>query len=374
MTFKLQEAFNYYNVPFYVLLGILTGLISIYYSRIYLRIEKVLDRSKDWTYGKAIKGGVFLAVLILILPPLFGEGYESIKVLSSNTPEKLLDTSIFKSMKTEGWFVLLFVGIVMFVKVIAAAVTINSGGNGGNFAPSLFVGAYIGYVFARLVNLTGITTLPISNFTLVGMSGVLTGIFYAPLTGIFLIAEITGGYELMIPLMLVSAISYAVVRSIEPLSMDAKNLAKKGQVLRSNKDVTILSSLKSERLIETVYETLKPEATLREITQIIAHSNRNIFPVLTELNQLVGIIQLDQIRETIFKTELYDSLKAKQLMIKPPSVIDANESMHSIMNKFDETNAWILPVVSENEFVGFISKSHLLSNYRSELIRTSTRE
>ena len=178
-----------------------TSLISIYYSRIYLRIEKVLDRSKDWTYGKAIKGGVFLAVLILILPPLFGEGYESIKVLSSNTPEKLLDTSIFKSMKTEGWFVLLFVGIVMFVKVIAAAVTINSGGNGGNFAPSLFVGAYIGYVFARLVNLTGITNLPISNFTLVGMSGVLTGIFYAPLTGIFLIAEITGGYELMIPLM-----------------------------------------------------------------------------------------------------------------------------------------------------------------------------
>ncbi len=374
LTFKLQEAFNYYNVPFYVLLGILTGLISIYYSRIYLRIEKVLDRSKDWTYGKAIKGGVFLAIVILILPPLFGEGYESIKILSSNTPEKLLDTSIFKSMKTEGWFVLLFVGIVMFVKVIAAAVTINSGGNGGNFAPSLFVGAYIGYVFARLVNLTGIATLPISNFTLVGMSGVLTGIFYAPLTGIFLIAEITGGYELMIPLMLVSAISYAVVRSIEPLSMDAKNLAKKGQVLRSNKDVTILSSLKSERLIETDYQTLKPEATLREITHIIAHSNRNIFPVLTELNQLVGIIQLDQIRETIFKTELYDSLKAKQLMIKPPSVIDANESMHSIMNKFDETNAWILPVVSENEFVGFISKSHLLSNYRSELIRTSTRE
>ena len=135
-----------------------------------------------------------------------------------------------------------------------------------------------------------------------------------------------------------------------------------------------MSSLKSERLIETDYETLKPEATLREITQIIAHSNRNIFPVLTELNQLVGIIQLDQIRETIFKTELYDSLRAKQLMVKPPSIIDANESMHSIMNKFDETNAWILPVVSDDEFIGFISKSHLLSNYRSELIRTSTRE
>ncbi len=374
LSFKLRESFNYYNVPFYAFLGIITGLISIYYSRVYLRVEKFFESSRKRSYNKAIRGGIMLAVLILILPPLFGEGYESIKTLSSNNPSELLNTSIFQFLKGEEWFVLVFVGLVMLVKVVAAAITINSGGNGGNFAPSLFVGAYVGYIFARLVNFTGITNLPISNFTLVGMAGVLTGIFYAPLTGIFLIAEITGGYELMIPLMLVSAISYAVVKSIEPLSMDAKNLAKKGEVLRHNKDLTILSSLKTERIIETEFQKVKPDATLRELTEIVAHSTRNIFPVLTELNQLVGLIYLDDIRETMFKTELYDQLTAVSLMRKPPAVIDSAESVHSIMKKFDETNAWILPVVTNNEFTGFISKTNLLANYRSELIRTSSRE
>jgi CIC family chloride channel protein len=374
LTFKLQEAFNYYNVPFYALLGILTGFVSIYYSRMFAHVEKRMNRQKNWTYRKAVQGGILLAILILVLPPLFGEGYESIKTLSNNSPEKLLDTSIFKSLKNNEGFVLLFVGLVMFLKVIAASLTISSGGNGGNFAPSLFVGAYVGYLFARIINFTGITSLPISNFTLVAMSGVLTGIFHAPMTGIFLIAEITGGYELMIPLMLVSAISYVVVKRIEPLSMDAKKLASKGQVLRTNKDMTILSSLKAERMIETDFETIRPTASLREITEIIAHSKRSIFPVLTSQNQLVGIIQLDQIRELIFQTALYDAYTAQQLMIKSPARVDSTESMHAIMKKFDESNAWILPVISEDQFVGFISKSNLLANYRAELIRTSVRE
>ncbi|TXI83571.1 MAG: chloride channel protein, partial [Crocinitomicaceae bacterium] len=317
LNFKLQESFNYYNVPFYALLGVFTGLISIYYSRVYQRVEKILDKTKDWTYRRAIRGGILLAIIIFFLPPLFGEGYESIKILSNDTPEKLLDTSVFHFMVDRNWFVLLFVGIIMFVKVIAAAVTINSGGNGGNFAPSLFVGAYVGYLFARLVNYTGLTHLPISNFTLVAMCGVLTGIFYAPMTGIFLIAEITGGYELMIPLMLVSAISYAVVKSIEPLSMDAKNLAKKGQVIRSNKDMTILSSLKTHRVIDTAFDVIHPSASLREITEIVAHSNHDIFPVLTELNQLIGIIELNDIRDTMFKQNLYDTTTAKELMRNP---------------------------------------------------------
>lgn len=374
LSFRLKESFNYYNVPFYIVLGVITGLISIYYARIYQRVEHLFERQRKWSYSKAIRGGIMLAVLILVLPPLFGEGYESIKTLSSNRPSALLDTSIFQFLKGNELFVLIFVGLVMMVKVIAAAITINSGGNGGNFAPSLFVGAYVGYLFSRVVNFTGLTNLPISNFTLVGMAGVLTGVFYAPLTGIFLIAEITGGYELMIPLMLVSAISYAVVKSIEPLSMDAKSLAKKGEVLRHNKDLTILSSLRTDRIIEDDFEALKPDASLREITEIVAHSTRNIFPVLTELNQLVGLIYLDNIREMMFKTELYDTMTASQLMRKPPEVVDPSESVHSVMKKFDETNAWILPVVVHGEFTGFISKSNLLANYRSELIRTSARD
>lgn len=277
-------------------------------------------------------------------------------------------------MASSEWFVLLFVGFIMFVKVIAAAVTINSGGNGGNFAPSLFVGAYVGYLFARIVNYTGLTHLPISNFTLVAMSGVLTGIFYAPMTGIFLIAEITGGYELMIPLMLVSAISYAVVKSIEPLSMDAKNLARKGQVIRSNKDLTILSSLKTQRVIDTNFEAIHPSASLREITEIVANSNHDIFPVLTELNQLIGIIELNDIRETMFKQNLYETTTAKELMRNPLDLISFDESMHEVMRKFDATQAWVLPVIKNDEFNGFIYKSELLANYRSELIRTSSRD
>lgn len=374
LNFKLQESFNYYNVPFYALLGVFTGLISIYYSRVYQRVEKILDKTKDWTYRRAIRGGILLAIIIFFLPPLFGEGYESIKILSNDTPEKLLDTSVFHFMVDSNWFVLLFVGIIMFVKVIAAAVTINSGGNGGNFAPSLFVGAYVGYLFARLVNYTGLTHLPISNFTLVAMCGVLTGIFYAPMTGIFLIAEITGGYELMIPLMLVSAISYAVVKSIEPLSMDAKNLAKKGQVIRSNKDMTILSSLKTHRVIDTAFDVIHPSASLREITEIVAHSNHDIFPVLTELNQLIGIIELNDIRDTMFKQNLYDTTTAKELMRNPVAFVSYDESMHDVMKKFDATEAWVLPVIKNNEFNGFIYKSQLLANYRSELIRTSSRD
>lgn len=374
LNFKLQESFNYYNVPFYALLGVFTGLISIYYSRVYQRVEKTLDKTKDWTYRRAIRGGILLAIIIFFLPPLFGEGYESIKILSNDTPEKLLDTSVFHFMVDRNWFVLLFVGIIMFVKVIAAAVTINSCGNGGNFAPSLFVGAYVGYLFARLVNYTGLTHLPISNFTLVAMCGVLTGIFYAPMTGIFLIAEITGGYELMIPLMLVSAISYAVVKSIEPLSMDAKNLAKKGQVIRSNKDMTILSSLKTHRVIDTAFDVIHPSASLREITEIVAHSNHDIFPVLTELNQLIGIIELNDIRDTMFKQNLYDTTTAKELMRNPLALVSYNESMHDVMKKFDATEAWVLPVIKNNEFNGFIYKSQLLANYRSELIRTSSRD
>lgn len=374
LSFRLRESFNYYNVPFYALLGILTGMISIYYSRIYLRVERFFEHSKKRSYSKAFRGGIMLAMIILVLPPLFGEGYESIKTLADNNPSELLDTSIFQFLKGKEWFVLIFVGLVMLLKVVAAAITINSGGNGGNFAPSLFVGAYVGYLFTRIVNYTGIADLPISNFTLVGMAGVLTGIFYAPLTGIFLIAEITGGYELMIPLMLVSAISYAFVKSIEPLSMDAKNLAKKGGVLRHTKDMALLSSLRIEKIIETDFEKVRPDATLGEITEIVSHSTRNIYPVLTELNQLIGLIYLDNIRETMFKTELYDVLSASQLMRKPPAVIDSNESVHSVMKKFDETHAWILPVVTNHEFTGFISKSNLLASYRSELLRTSARD
>jgi CIC family chloride channel protein len=372
LSFNLQEPFNFHNVPFYIILGILTGMVSVYYTRMFVRVEKLFGQKKQKVYQKAIIGGLLLALLIFLFPPLFGEGYESIKVLSGNNARELLNKSILAKYATSDWFVLIFIGAVMFVKVVAASITINSGGNGGNFAPSLFVGAYLGYFFSYLINLTGISTLPLSNFTIVAMAGILTGVFHAPLTGIFLIAEITGGYELMVPLMIVSAISYLVVKYFEPLSMDEKSLLKKGHVITHSKDKTILSALKMDRIIENDFQKIKPEATLKELTEVVAHSTRNIFPVVNSENQLVGIIYLDTIREIMFKSELYESVLVEQLMKNSPTQVSPGENMHSVMKKFDNTGLWNLPVVEDGQYVGFVSKSSLLTKYRSRLIKTTS--
>lgn len=371
LSFHLQQAFDYHNLPFYLILGILAGLVSVYYIRTFVRIEKLFHPAKKKVYQKALIGGVIIGLLILLFPPLFGEGYESIKTLSGPNPGELLNKSILSGFANNNWFVLFFIGAVMLVKVIAASITINSGGNGGNFAPSLFVGAYLGYFFSRFINLAGISSLPVSNFTIVAMAGILTGVFHAPLTGVFLIAEITGGYELMVPLMVVSAISYMVVKFFEPLSMDEKKLVKKGLVMIHNKDKTILSSLKTDKIVETDFQTILPDATLRQLTVVVAHSARNIFPVVDTTNNLVGIILLDSIREIMFKTDMYDTVLVKHLMRKPPAIILAHENMHSVMKKFDETASWNLPVVDNGVYVGFISKSTLLTKYRSQLIQTS---
>lgn len=372
LSFSLRQPFDYHNVPFYMVLGVLAGVVSVYYARTFGRIEKLLGSTKKNIYRKALIGGAILALLIFFFPPLFGEGYDSIKVLSGINPGELMSKSVFSEFGNNDWFVLFFVGAVMLIKVIAASVTINSGGNGGNFAPSLFVGAYLGYFFSRFINLTGISSLPVSNFTIVAMAGILTGVFHAPLTGIFLIAEITGGYELMVPLMIVSAISYMMVKYFEPLSMDEKKLAKKGHVITHNKDKTILSSLKTEKIIETDFQKISPDATLKELTEVVAHSTRNIFPVVDNQNRLVGIILLDHIREIMFKTEMYNTALVKHLMRKPPAIISPDENMHSVMKKFDETASWNLPVVENEQYIGFISKSSLLTKYRSQLIKTSS--
>lgn len=224
LSFHLQQRFNYLNTPYYILLGILAGLLSAYYAKVFIKIEGFYSKYKHRVWLSALSGGIFLAILIFFFPPLFGEGYESIKILSNQMPEKLIENGIFSSLCSSSWFILFFIGSITFLKVIATSITINSGGNGGNFAPSLFVGAYLGYFFAYLVRLLKIANLPLNNFTIVGMSGILSGIFYAPLTAIFLIAEITGGYELIIPLIIVSVSSYIVAKYFNPISMDEKHL------------------------------------------------------------------------------------------------------------------------------------------------------
>ncbi|MCC6690488.1 MAG: chloride channel protein [Bacteroidia bacterium] len=371
LSFHYLQPFNYTFVPFYALLGLLAGLVSVYYARTYTRIENKLNRNKEKVYSKALVGGLILAALIFLFPPLFGEGYSSIMTLSEKKTSELMANSLFADYSTNEWVVLFFIGAAMLIKVVATSVTINSGGNGGNFAPSLFVGAFLGYFFARLITLLGITHLPEGNFTIVAMSGILSGIFHAPLTAIFLIVEITGGYELMIPLMIVSALSFTVVKYFEPYSMDVKKLAKKGHVLTYNKDKSILASLKISTIIETDFHKVSPETKLGELIEVVAHSKRNIFPVVNETNQLLGIILLDNIREVMFKTELYDNVFAKELMRQPATTVTSDEPMHAVMRKFDETGAWNLPVIDHNQYIGFISKSSIFSKYRKVLIKSN---
>lgn len=367
LSFSLQQPFDYNNVPYYILLGLLAGVVSVYHSRMFSRIERLTARISKSIYLNVLIGGILLAGLLFIFPSLFGEGYQSIKLLSLEQPEGLLSRRIFLQFQDNEWFVLFFVGVMIFMKSIATGITIGSGGNGGNFAPALFVGSYLGFFVSRGLNMLQVASLPISNFTIVGMAGILSGLYHAPLTAIFLIAEITGGYTLMIPLMIVSSISYAISKYFEPFSMDTKKLGKSGKIYNYDRDHNVLTTIDTVRLIEKNFQQIYPENSLGEIVSIISKSTRNIFPVVNDSNSLMGIIILDNIREVMFKSDMYDKVFASDLMTQPPAVISSYQSMETIMNKFDETGAWNLPVVDNGKYVGFISKSSVFTSYRSKL-------
>lgn len=370
LSFKTQIPFNFYNVPYYVLMGIFAGLLATYHSRTFLKVDAWFAKRKS-PYVKVFIGGGILAVLILLFPPLFGEGYSSVIALSQNSTQSLLNASILKDFITNEWLILLFIGGIMLAKTFAVGATISSGGNGGNFAPSLMTGAFLGFFFSRFVNLTGFGKLPESNFTLVAMAGVMSGVMHAPLTAIFLIAEVTGGYGLMIPLMIVASISYTVSRFIEPESIESKKLAQKGAVIIHDRDKKILSDLSLSNLIETNFQSIVETARLRDLIAVIEKTTRNIFPVITEEGKLTGVIELNSIREIMFNTELYDKIVVKELMRKAPAIIEEGESMDEVMKKFDATDSWNLPVTRQGKYLGFISKSAIFNKYRSELIEKS---
>jgi chloride channel protein, CIC family len=370
LSFSLQRSFDFTYIPYYLLLALAAGLVSVYHTKMFMQIDGWFEKMKR-PYMKACVGGIVLAVLIFIFPPLFGEGYASINTLSRLHPEVLLNNSVFKTFSDNEWLVLLFLGTIVFAKAVATGVTLSGGGNGGNFAPSLMTGAFLGMFFSRFINLTGFTKLPESNFTLVAMAGVMSGVMHAPLTAIFLIAEVTGGYGLMIPLMLVASVSYTVVKFLAPDSIDKQKLAKRGEFLEHDRDKKILSAISLTNLIETNFQPINENALLRELITVIEKSKRNIFPVLTNEGKLTGIIQLDSIREIIFHQELYDKVLVKELIQKVPATIQTDEPMESVMKKFDETGAWNLPVLSEGKYAGFISKSSIFNKYRNQLIERS---
>ncbi|KIA93100.1 chloride channel protein [Flavobacterium sp. KMS] len=367
LNFKQQQTFDYHNIPFYVLLGVLTGFVAVYYARNFQRVEHYFSKLKLSPYKKALFGSSMLAVLIFIFPTLFGEGYESIKTLSESDPGKLLDNTLFASFRNNQWVLLLFVGCTMMMKVFASGLTIGSGGNGGNFAPSLFLGSYLGYFFSKFVTLIGLSKLPISNFTMVGMAGILSGLFHAPLTAIFLIAEITGGYSLMIPLMIVSSISFAISKRFEKYSLDVKGLAKKGHAFTSNKDSNILSTLEIDSIIQTDYLTVSPDEHLSKLVDYISHSNQVVFAVVNNDGELVGIVHFNDIREIIFNVYRVKYTLIKDVMKTPPATISSIDSMETVMNKFEASKVAFLPVIRNGKYYGFISKSIALEAYRTKL-------
>jgi CIC family chloride channel protein len=367
LNFKQQQTFNYHNIPYYALLGLFTGFVAVYYSRNFQKVEHFFGRIKLSPYKKGLFGALILAIIIFVFPTLFGEGYESIKTLSENDPGQLLENTLFSDFRNNSWILLLFVGATMLLKVFATGITLGSGGNGGNFAPSLFLGSYAGFFFSKLINLSGFTKLPISNFTMVGMAGILSGLFHAPLTAIFLIAEITGGYDLMIPLMIVSSISFAISKRFEKHSMDVKNLVRKGNAFTSNKDTNILSTLDINKIIQTDYLTVNPDGNLEKLVEMISHSDQVVFAVVDENQELLGVIYFNAIREVIFSSFKVKYTPIKEIMQEPKEIIYPTDSMETVMNKFESSKIAYLPVIKNGKYYGFISKSAALEAYRSKL-------
>ncbi|WP_291118428.1 chloride channel protein [Flavobacterium sp. UBA6135] len=367
LTFSRQIEFDYHNLPFYILLGVMSGFVSINYARTFRKIEHYFEKMKMGPIRKALFGASMLAVLIFFFPTLFGEGYSSIKILSSLHPEQILDNTVLQNFKDNTWILLLFVGATMLIKVYATSITLGSGGNGGNFAPSLFVGSYLGFFVASFVNMFDYFKLPVSNFTMVGMAGILSGLFHAPLTAIFLIAEITSGYSLMIPLMLVSSISFAISKRYEPHSFDIKNLADKGDVFTDDRDRNILSGIAVSRLIQSPIQTLTLQPSLEELTSKIAGYNQMLFPVVDAKNHLLGIIEFDEIKTHLFNPYNVKFTTIKDVMRAPKEIIAYDETAETIMEKFENSKTDYLPVVKNKEVIGIISKNALLEAYREKL-------
>ena len=279
----------------------------------------------------------------------------------------MLENTLFGDYASNSWVLLAFVGFSMMLKAFASGITLGSGGNGGNFAPSLFLGSYAGYFFSKFLNLTGLTDLPVSNFTLVGMAGILSGLFHAPLTAIFLIAEITGGYDLMIPLMIVASVSFAVSKRFEKHSLDVKNLAKKGNVFTGNKDTNILCTLEIEDLVKKDYLTVESTQNLENVADLLAHSDQVIFGVVNGENDLQGLVYFNDIREVIFDNIKAENILVKDIMVQPIQTADLFDSMQTVMNKFEKSNKAFLPVLKNGKYYGFITKSDVLESYRNRL-------
>ena len=363
------EDFDLARVPYVLLLGVVCGLVSLYFTKVTVNVEKFFKRFKS-PYIRLLIGGSALSVLIFLFPPLYGEGYETIKQLidgSPETSEMILEKSLFFD---QSHLLLLFMFLVVVFKAFASTVTNCAGGCGGIFAPSLFLGCVTGYLFASLCNRTGFGVSVIEeNFALFGMAALMSGVFHAPLTGVFLIAELTGGYDLFLPLMMVSVSSFLTVRLFDSNNIYAVRLAQRGELITHHKDQAVLTTLKVVDVVEKNFLPVTPDMDLGALTSVVAKTKRNIFPVLNAAKHLVGVIYLDDIRHVMFRQELYHRYSVASLMREVPERLSIEEPMEVVMRKFEDTGAWNLPVEDvTGEYIGFISKSAIFTAYRNTLL------
>ena len=370
-AFSQTELFDMRRIPYVLMLGVACGLVALYFTRATIWIEGVF-RSLKTFWKKFFLGASLLSILIFLLPPLYGEGYNTIERLIGNNYDNLLDGSLFYNLKDNYWSLISFLSLVILLKVFATAATNGGGGCGGIFAPSLFLGCVVGFVFAHSLNLIAPDLLgdhlPEKNFALMGMAGMMAAVMHSPLTAVFLIAELTGGFNLFLPLMIVTISAFFTIMLFEKHSLYSIRLAKKGELLTHDKDKAVLTLLQINAVIENDFMVVHPEMTLGNMVKTIAQSRRNVFPVTDDQNILRGVVLLDNIRNIMFRPELYDRFNVKRFMISPPAKININMPMEKIMQAFEDTKAWNLPVIDdEGHYLGFISKSKIFNAYREVL-------
>ena len=368
--FSQSEPFFTSRIPFVILLGLFCGFVSFYFNKTIEMMENMFARIRN-PWARFAIGAVILSSLIFLFPALYGEGYGAINSLLNGDVKPLFDNSLFYDHHNSVWWAVALVGCLCFTKVFATSATNGGGGVGGTFAPSLYVGCMAGFFFAFLLNSLGVVdqTLPLShkNFALLGMAGVMAGVMHAPLMAIFLTAEMTGGYELFLPLLIASVVSYLTSRILLPYGIYSRRLAKRGELLTHHKDKSVLTLLKIDSVIEKDFTPVHPKMSLKEMVDVIAQSSRNLFPVIDENGYLLGVVVLDDIRNIMFRPDLYRRIYVERFMAAPPAQIEVDTPMEKVMKIFDETKAWNLPVVENGKYVGFVSKSKIFNSYRELL-------
>ena len=364
--FAITNQFNFENLPYYILLGVLCGFISLYFTRTGMFVENQMKRIKN-SFVKLILGGVSLGLMVFLFPSLWGEGYESINKIFVGEGADLLNNSVFFDWKTEPMVLLLILVVILFLKVVAMAITTSGGGVGGIFAPTLFMGAVGGYILSLSMNTFFGLHLPHANFALAGMGALMAGVMHAPLLGIFLIAEITGGYQLLIPLILSATVAYVTITLFEPHSIYTKRLAAAGELVTHHKDKAVMHYMNVKELIETDFEVLSPDLNLGELTYYIARSKRDLFPVVDSGGILLGMIKLNDIKNLIFEQNLYEKISVRELMYMPEFFISPDDAMDVIVDKFKSCGRYNLAVIDNGKYIGFISRARVFSVYRDTM-------